>query len=323
MEHKSDRLLGLSCGDRNGSAEILLKAALWSAEAEGATVELVRLDDLRIPSELSEPNGDDLEWLWEKLVACDGLVISTPVICRTTSPRLKLLADRLLGPDADVVVTEEILALRREGIESPLPFRADERVLKPRVAAFIAVGGSLLPRWKTLTLPLMHVMATPMHMAVVDQVQFAGGGTPRSILLDPAAVERAALLGRNIAAQLGRSFDEAEYRGDPGLCPMCHLDVVVLHGRNVECATCGAQGELDDDALVRWTDLSASIISLNEKRAHFHEILQTAQNHFAQSATIETRAAEFDAYDRVVAPDSGAPQVVGADVPAGPLVVHT
>ena len=41
------RLLGLSCGTPGGSAEIVLKEALRAAEAEGAEVELVRLDELR------------------------------------------------------------------------------------------------------------------------------------------------------------------------------------------------------------------------------------------------------------------------------------
>ena len=46
----SGTVLGLGCGQPHGSAEILLKAALRAAEAEGAQVELVRLDELRLPS---------------------------------------------------------------------------------------------------------------------------------------------------------------------------------------------------------------------------------------------------------------------------------
>ena len=210
---------------------------------------------------------------------------------RTVAARLKLLADRLLGPNADAAIIEELVAIKRSGGDPVVPFRVDERVLKPRVAGFIAVGGSLTSQWKTLALPILHTTTFSMHMAVVDQVQFEGAGTPRSIVLDPAAIERAALLGRNVAAQLGRSFEEAEYRGDePGLCPMCHLDVVVLRGLDVECATCGARGELSADATVRWTDLTKSIVSMDEKRDHFFEIRDTAQRHNAQRDEIESRA---------------------------------
>jgi multimeric flavodoxin WrbA len=299
----SKRLLGLGCGQPNGSAEILLKAALQEAEATGASVELVRLDELHIPSGHDAPEPDDIWWFWERLVACDGLIVSTPIISRTVAARLKLLIDRLLGPNADAAIIDELVAVKRAGGDPAVPFRVDERVLKPRVAGFIAVGGSLTSQWKTLTLPLMHTTTFSMHMAVVDQVQFEGAGTPRSIVLDPGAIERAQRLGRNVAWQMGHAFDEAEYLGDePGLCPMCHLDVVVLRGRAVECATCGARGELGEDLAVRWTNLDRSVISMTEKRAHYREIVETAQRHAAQREEIEARASAFDGYERFVRP---------------------
>jgi multimeric flavodoxin WrbA len=73
------RVLGLSCGEPGGSAEILLKAALMTAE-ERATVELLRLADLRL-------DGDEW-WFWERLIECDGLIVSTPIISRTVPGRL-------------------------------------------------------------------------------------------------------------------------------------------------------------------------------------------------------------------------------------------
>jgi multimeric flavodoxin WrbA len=302
------RLLGLGCGQIDGSAEILLKAALQAAEEAGAEVELVRLEELHLPSGPDAAEPDDAWWFWDRLVECDGLIISTPIISRTIAARLKLLGDRLLGPNADAAIIEELLAIRRAGGEPAVPFRVDERVLRPRVAGFIAVGGSLTPQWKTLTLPLLHTTTFSMQTAVVDQVQFDGAGTPRSIVLDPAALARAARLGRTVAAQLGRRFDEAEYRGDePGLCPMCHLDVIVLRGRDVECATCGARGELRDDLQVHWTDLSVSVISMEEKHAHSSEIQETARRHNAQRDEIEARAAEWAAYDRLARPPQRAP----------------
>ena len=297
------RVLGLGCGQPHGSAEILLKAALRAAEGEGAEVGLVRLDELRLPggaAESAEP--DDAWWLWERLVQCDGLIVSTPIISRTVAARLKLLGDRLLGPNADAAIIEGLLALRGQGREPAVPFRVDERVLKPRVAGFLAVGGSLTPQWRALALPMMHATTFSMHIAVVDQVQFEGAGTPRSVLLDPAAIDRAALLGRNVASQLGVAFEAARYLGPPGLCPMCHLDVIVLRGADVGCATCGARGLLAPDQQVTWTDLSASVISMDEKRAHAAEIQETAARHAARRAEIEDRARDFDAYNPTIRP---------------------
>jgi multimeric flavodoxin WrbA len=302
------RVLGLGCGQPHGSAEILLKAALRAAEGEGADVQLVRLDELRLPSGAAEgAEPDDAWWLWERLVECDGLIVSTPIISRTVAARLKLFGDRLLGPNADAAIIEGLMALRSQGREPAVPFRVDERVLKPRVAGFLAVGGSLTSQWKTLALPMMHATTFSMHIAVVDQVQFEGAGTPRSVVLDAAAIDRAAVLGRNVASQLGVAFDEARYLGPPGLCPMCHLDVIALRGADVECATCGARGQLAPDLQVTWTNLSTSVISMDEKRAHAVEIQETAERHGEVREQIEKRARAFEAYDPVVRPGRVSP----------------
>jgi multimeric flavodoxin WrbA/Zn-finger nucleic acid-binding protein len=288
-------MLGLGCGQPHGSAEILLKAALRAAEGQGAEVELVRLDELRLPSGVAEAaEPDDGWWLWERLVECDGMIVSTPIISRTVAARLKLFIDRLLGPNADAAIIDGLLALRRQGQEPAVPFRVDERVLKPRVAGFLAVGGSLT---------IMHTATFSMHIAVVDQVQFEGAGTPRSVVLDTTALDRAAALGRNVASQLGVPFDQARYLGPPGLCPMCHLDVVVLRGTDVECATCGARGQLTPDHQVTWTDLTSSVISMDEKRAHAAEIQDTAARHHRLRDQIDERTRTFEAYDPTVRPE--------------------
>ncbi|MFI7542313.1 flavodoxin family protein [Actinoplanes sp. NPDC049599] len=284
------RVLGLGCGQPGGSAEILLTAALRAA----GDAQLVRLTDLR--------TDDDLWWLWERLVECDGLVVSTPIMTRTIAAPLKAVIDRLLGPNADAAIVEHLVAVRRGGTEPAVPFRVDERVLKPRVAGFLAVGGSLTPQWKTLALPLLHTVAFSMHMAVVDQAVFGGAGTPRSILLDDAALERAARLGAHVASQLGMAFEESRYLGEPGLCPMCHLNVVELTGTAVTCATCGSTGELAAGGAIRWTDLTTSVISMAEKRAHAREIQKTAAAHAEARAEIDARAADFGTFAAVVRP---------------------
>jgi len=295
------RLLGLSAGNAGGSVEIALKEALMAAQAAGAEVQLVRLDDLDLEASPGQIPGDAW-WFWELLMDADGLVAAAPIISRTIPGRLKVLIDLLLGPNADRAIVEKLVAVRESGQEPGVPFRLDERVLKPRVAGFIAVGGSLTPQWKGLALPAMHILTFSMHTAVVDQIVIQGAGTPKSVVLDDDALKRAAALGANVAAQLGRTFDEAEYVGPPGLCPLCHLDAIVLTGRDVQCATCGATGHLGNDATVSWTDLDSSVISMAEKRAHYDEILDTAQRQAAQSGTVLEKASTYDSFDPVVRP---------------------
>jgi hypothetical protein len=221
---------------------------------------------------------------------------------------LRLLGDKISGPQADVAFTSELLRMRSEGAPISVDFAIDERVLRPRVAGFLAVGGSLPTRWKTLALPLLHTLTASAQIAVVDQAQFAGAGSPASIVLDPAALSRAAQLGRAVGEQLGRPYDEAEYRGEPGLCPLCHLSVIDVRGTDVECATCGAAGVLvvrDGAAVVEFPEQgrAQSVLSWSEKIEHFGEVQRTAAEHAAQRATITERAGRYAEWDPRGTPD--------------------
>jgi hypothetical protein len=197
--------------------------------------------------------------------------------------------------------------MRREGLPISVDFAIDERVLRPRVAGFIAVGGSLPPRWKTLALPLMHTLTASAQIAVVDQVEFAGAGSPASIVLDLAALERARALGSHVGAQLGVAYADAVYRGEPGACPLCHLSVVAIRSDGAECATCGAVGALRDTSAGTVLELTdegrrQSILSWSEKLDHFHEVQQTAARQAPHRAVIDERVREYAAWDPRVGP---------------------
>lgn len=303
------KLLGVSAGAAGGSAEILLKAALMEAESRAAEVSWLRLDEMRISTGPTlAPADDDCTWFWEQVMAADGVIYSAPVYSRTIPGKLRLLTDRVFGPHADVGFIELLIEQERAGRPIQVPFVPDERALRHRVAAFIVTGGALTPQWNTLALPLMHSLAFSMRSAVVDQVVFAGAGTPASIVLFPDAIERSRQLGAHVAEQTGRSYEEVEYGGEPGLCPLCHLNVVEISGDAVECASCGAAGRLevrDGTAQVVFdpAGLEHSVIALAEKRAHAQEILQTAAAHAARAEEVAAGAAPYADWDRRVAPD--------------------
>ena len=307
------KLLGLSAGNPDGSAEILLNAALGAAIETGAEVALVRLADLHLPlrpvTPGQPPADDDGPWLWDQLMDSDGLLVSTPIYSRTIPGQLKLVADRLSGPAADVAFAENYRRLLEAGVSPPVAFPYDERVFRPRVAGFIAVGGALTSQWKSLALPLMHQMTFSAHMAVADQLLVGGAGMPRSVVLDDAALLAAARVGRSVGSQLGLPFDEVEFRGEPGLCPLCHLSLVTIADATAECATCGARGRLaveDGAAVVRFDDrdgLERSVITLAEKRAHFREVQDTAAAQGALASEIARRASAFEGLNRRITPD--------------------
>ncbi len=304
-------VLGLSAGNTGGSAEILLKQALKSAEECGATVKLVRVDDLTLTvgpdATAASDSADDGDWFWNELMEADALIVSTPIYSRTIPGKLRLLGDKISGPQADVAFTSELLRKRAAGAQIPMQFAIDERVLRPRVGAFIVVGGSLTSHWKTLALPLMHTLTASMQVGIVDQVQFAGAGSPASIVLDESALTRVAQLGRTVAEQAGRDYDDVEYRGADGVCPMCHLDVIAIVLGGVECASCGARGQFVVDgaevsAVFPASGREQSILARTEKYAHFTEVQQTAAAHAKLRETISERADAWKQWDRTVRP---------------------
>jgi multimeric flavodoxin WrbA len=305
------RVLGLSAGNPGGSAEILLQVALSAAEAEGAEVALVRLHDLSLPTRPVAPggslDGDDGPWLWDQLMESDGLIVSTPIYSRTIAGALKLVADRLGGPAADVAFAESHRRMLASNETPPVAFPYDERVFRPRVAGFIAVGGSLSHEWKALALPLMHQMTFSSHIAVADQVLVGGAGMPRSVVLDDDALAGAGRVGRSVGSQLGREFEDVSYRGEPGLCPLCHLSVVVVNGAAVECATCGAGGQLvvsGDEASIRFDRPERSVVTMDEKRAHFVELQETAAAQGPLAGEISRRAVAYAGFERRITPQS-------------------
>ncbi|MDP9026139.1 MAG: NAD(P)H-dependent oxidoreductase [Actinomycetota bacterium] len=302
------RVVGLSAGEPGGSAEIVLKEALRGAEAAGARVELVRVADLRL-SVGPDTRSDDAAWFWDRLMDSDGLIVSTPIYSRTIPGRLRLLGDKISGPQADAVFTAQLIQMRAEGRRPAVEFEVDERVLRPRVAGFIAVGGSLPARWKSLALPLMHTLTESARIAVVDQVEFAGAGSQASIVLDAGALQRARRLGFAVGDQAGRAFEDARYTGDPGVCPMCHLSVVVLRSDGVECASCGATGTLsinDGKPTVSFPDegRSTSVITTEEKLDHFREVQRTAEAQSLRRSEIDQIAATYAAWDPRATPRS-------------------
>jgi multimeric flavodoxin WrbA len=305
------RVLGVGAGTSGGSAEILLKAALLEAQAAGAEVSWLRLDDVRIDTQgaLFSPHDDDCRWFYEQVLAADGVIYSAPIYSRMPPGKLRLLADRVFGPHADVGFIRLLMEREAAGDPITVPFTPDERVLRHRPTAFIAVGGASTDQWSTLALPTMHSLAFSMRSFIVDQIRFKYAGTPRSIVLQPEALDRARLLGRNLVDQLGRAYEECEYRGEQGLCPVCHLDLIELSGDSVTCGSCGAVGRLeiaDGAARVVFDEdgVNTSVASMPEKILHGNEILSTAAAHAARADEIATGATPFADWGEPLAPPS-------------------
>ena len=255
------KVLGLTCGRKMSNTEIVVKEALMGAEEMGAEVEIVRLMDLNIKPctgcnacviNLFEKGGsgdcvikdDDMKFIDEKILDCDGLVLGSPIYEKTPQGLLKVLNDRM-GPSHDLAFRLIAKKIREEkGITKGKG--PDERSFKPRVATLFGVGGS---EWTTLALPLLYLFTLPMNMTVVDQQVFNWVGLPSIMALKDEMLKRARKSGRHIAETLKKPIEEAKYIGEPGVCPVCHSKVLELNGTSgpVLCAVCGVEGTLKSD----------------------------------------------------------------------------
>jgi multimeric flavodoxin WrbA len=264
-------ILGLANGTVGGNSEILLKAALTAAqEADpSTTISWIHVPSVVIPTkskarDLMDPLNankevtdihnskssiDDRSHIINAIMDADALLFATPVYSHLPAGALKVLFDRIGSMSTSFPFVHRVVEAERMGQNTYDGMHIDRRVLKTRVAAFIVVAGSVFSDQMTMALPTMHQFVFPFHAKVVDQHIFKGYGLPGTVLLDQAAIERAKSLGKNLASQMGKSFDDARYLGgtERNSCPYCHLGKIELIEETetgVSCITCAARGTM-------------------------------------------------------------------------------
>ena len=98
------RILGIVGSPRvGGNTELLVAEALKAAEEEGAETELIRLANREIsPCDACltcRESGecrikDDFQYVFQKMVEADGIILASPVYFSSATPKIKALIDR-------------------------------------------------------------------------------------------------------------------------------------------------------------------------------------------------------------------------------------
>ena len=250
------KILGLCCGRKMGNSEVLVREALMGAEEMGFDVEIIHLLGLHIKPCLGCNScalsygeggsgecvikGDDMPFVREKYLECDGIIIGIPVFELQPPGIFKVLNDRM-GPAYDPIFAAEA---KRMGCKD-----IDERFFKARVGGFIAVGGGPASHL-SLALPAMNGITRGTGITVVDQLMALHAAAPAEVLLNEPVVERARKLGRNVAGEIGKSPSQMRWMGDePGICPVCHTDLLLFKGKttSVICPICSLEGTIKTD----------------------------------------------------------------------------
>ncbi|KAH7397090.1 flavoprotein-like protein [Pyrenochaeta sp. MPI-SDFR-AT-0127] len=306
-------ILGLVNGSKGGNSEILAKAALQAAKEKDAsiTTSWIHVPSVAYPrnsgplkgapdvsagtNASNNTNGttpneqeaarDDRLTVFNAILDADAILYSTAVYSHQPAGALKALLDTLLGPYTDPALATRIVEGQKNGDPKYGKMKIDPRILKPRIAGFLAVGGSTTPDQFTMALPTLHLLAYSLHMKVVDQMVYMGCTNPGAVLksADDAVMKRTQDLGRNLASQIGKTFDDAEYLGPrpEGACPHCHLSKMDYFGgpeNSIGCVVCGTTGTLvvaEGKIVPSWDqDSEYCCITMKGKQKHIDDIFK-------------------------------------------------
>ena len=266
------KVLGISCGRKNGNSELLLKSALKKIKEQDIEVEYLRLQDHKINPctgcELCSnsdnwPNGrfpesgyfccykedsDHLSYIVDKIKEADGIILSTPIYNLTVPGILLVLLNRIHAKN---------FAKHHEIAGQQHTF-----------CATIAVGGSDMTN---LIKPMLNFTAVELcgsQMNLVDQMVVQFCAPINYITLKEDSIKRAELLGENMADAV-KNPEKPLYRGggdNPELCPVCHGDVLQLDGVRFRCPVCNIKGDVvyeNGKPYVKW-DGGAENCRLND-----------------------------------------------------------
>lgn len=287
------KVLGISFGRRNERCEIMVKEALYGAKAAGADVEFVSTVNMNIGhckgcgacSTVRDRGGnvkciikDDYLDLEEKVLDADAIIVAAPVYAVGIVGQFKNFVDRF-GPahDRAALVEEQKkrVSAGKRGDEL-----LDPRYFKDRYVGYISVGGASTHNWVALGLPMLHLFGMSVNMKAVGQIDAYDQGRKTNPVLVPELIEQCNKLGRHVAECVGKPYEEAEWLGEEGVCPVCHNDLISIapnRSTTVECPVCGIRGELSiSDGKI---DVDFSEKEMNRARGtmnglyeHYHEI---------------------------------------------------
>lgn len=200
------KILGISGGMRNGNNDAMCKEALMGAQAAGAEVAFIQLQNLHIEhctgctacvqSLFSGKGGgcvlkDDFDWLLDQMLDADGIIFATPIFEKGATGLFHTITDRF-GPRMDRgnnLIATEISG--KTGGKAP-----DGRILKEKAISFMGIGGS---DWVTRVQCDCAMLALTPKWTVIDNEVFPWS---LSIMVDDARLARAGEIGRTIGRPL-------------------------------------------------------------------------------------------------------------------------
>ena len=181
---------------RKGNTSLLLKKAAEGASDAGAQVEEIILRDLKISPCLEiygcKQTGrcvikDDFQGVYDQLLACQGLMLATPIFFYTVSAHTKALMDRC-----------QSLWVKKYWLEKT-PF--GKRDFK-RKGLFISVGATKGKKLFDGTLLTVRYFFDPLDMELWRSLLYRGIDFEGDVLKHPQYLEEAYQAGRGLCQSI-------------------------------------------------------------------------------------------------------------------------
>jgi multimeric flavodoxin WrbA len=185
------RVLGIMGSPRvKGNTDLLLDEALRGAQSQGAEVEKIMVDKLKI-APCREYHGclkdgncvirDDMDKIYPKLLDADRLIVASPIFFYGLTSQIKALIDRC-----------QALWVRKYVPGQGLPSSA-------RTGAFIAVGATRGEKLFDGSILTVKYFFQAIGVSYVDELLIRGVDKKGEIKKHPTALSAAFELGRKLA----------------------------------------------------------------------------------------------------------------------------
>lgn len=273
------KVLGISFGTKNGRNDCMCKEALMGAQEAGAEIEFIHAFDLDI-HHCTGCNGcvqgqilgmgvrcaqqDEFEWMLDKMLDADAIFFSTPIFEEGACGLFHTMMDRF-GPRTDRgnVLDSKKMA-EEKGTKMP-----DLRYLKEKAVSYISMGGS---QWNRRVDADCRIHAMSPMWKIVDAKTFPWDAV---IVMDEERRQTIHQMGYDLA-MAAKDLDHVEYKGDEGLCPMCHARNFMFDADGkVVCEVCGIEGSM------KCEDGKYSFEFPEEQREFSHVTLSGKAHHMA------------------------------------------
>lgn len=253
------KVMGVTAGRKDSNSEILLKEALLVCQEQGAEVSIINLRDFNLldcngctsctigmsmgkNTGCSLKNADDKDRIMQVFLDQDAVIFSAPTYELMPSSLFLKFMHRNLAYETAFLT--KIGAIQH----------------RDRVGALMAVGGSTRS-WQSMALECMQITTVTSSFKIVDMYMATMVPAPAQVLLHEEKLARAREIGANVMKALNTPPAERKWLGEPdyGWCPNCHSNCLCLGEEQwgglkypIECAVCGAGGDLEKTPDGKW-----------------------------------------------------------------------